>query len=136
MRIRSCPLGPGALELLPSRGALSLLLRVSELVEAQPWEGKALPPPAVAVAVDLLLARRPCSLLHLLLLFLLHLMHGLLGHLLPRHPLDHVLLPRLPVAYPDEEARGRIDCDGAAQNDCCQREGARPVIDAVGAGSK
>lgn len=132
MHIRFCPLSPGTPFLLPGRGALALLLRVSKLVEALPGEGKALPP--AAVAVGLLVARWPRGLLHLLLLFLLHRVHGLLGHLLPSHPLDHVLLARLPVPYPDEKARGGIDRDGAAQDDCRQREWALAGVDSPGAG--
>lgn len=133
MRIKSflCLLGALVL-LLQSRGALSLLVCVSELVQAQPREGQALPPPTVAV--DLFLARGPGG-FHLLFLLLLHLMHGLFGHLLSGHPLDDILLPRLPVPDPDEQARGRVDRDGTAQDDCCQRERAIFGSDAICTGS-
>lgn len=100
-----------------------------ELIKAQPGQRYPLPPPSLPV-IHLL------RLLRLLLVLLLHLVHRLFRQLLPRHPLDHVLLPRPPVADPNQQARRRVHRDGAAQDDRRQRRGPRLVRYSVRAGAE
>lgn len=55
-----------------------------------------------------------------LLLPLLNLVHGILGQLLPEHPLNDVLLPSSLVANRDQDAAGNVARYGTAEDDCRQ----------------
>lgn len=71
------------------------------------------------------------QLLFLLLVFLLHLVHRLLRELLPRHPLDDVLLPRPSVTNRYQQACSSVHRDGADKDDGRQRSWPCLVRDAI-----
>lgn len=59
---------------------------------------------------------------------LLHHLHGLGGEFLAEDAFHDVLFACPPVTNHNHHAAGDAACDGAAEDDCCQGEGAHVVV--------
>jgi len=67
---------------------------------------------------------------------LLHDLHGLGGKFLAEHTFHDVLFAGHPIADHDHYAAGDVACDGAAEDNCCQCEGAHVVVYTPGASTQ